>query len=79
MSDAADKRIAELERELAGVQQMLYHVLDTVGEEVLVTKEALHRGITGDKMINVVDDAAREAFVFSIVDITDGSDDSDEQ
>lgn len=53
MSEAQDKKIDELERELTGVQQMLYHVLDSVGEPVVVTHESLKRGIPGDKMIDI--------------------------
>jgi hypothetical protein len=71
MSEAQDKKIAELESEVAAAQQMLYHVLSTVGEPVVVTKESLSHGIAGDTMISIEDNQEMDAFVFSIVSIED--------
>lgn len=67
MSEAAEQRVEELERELRGVQEMLYQVLNAVSEPVLVTKEILNEGITGDKMISIEEDVVLEGFVFSLV------------
>lgn len=66
MSDTADKRIAELERELRGVQEMLALVLNTVGEPVTVTKEAMRAGLPNGAQIRIDDDITADAFVFSL-------------
>jgi hypothetical protein len=71
MSEAQDKKIAELETELAWREQMLYHVLATVGEPVVVTKESLGRGAQGDTMISIEDDEQQDAFVFSLVNVSE--------
>lgn len=64
---AADEYIAELERELAGTQEMLAFVLKSVGKPVVVTKEALAQGLDG-VVINVDDDVKAEAFTFSLIE-----------
>ncbi len=66
-SDAADKRIAELERELRGTQEMLAFVLKAVGEPVIVTRESITAGL-GAAQISVEDDIERDCFVFKLVD-----------
>lgn len=63
-----EEKIAQLERELVGVQEMLAFVLKTVGEEVVVPKEALSRGLGQNVQIKVDDDAQRDAFVFSLTE-----------
>ena len=70
MSEAQDKKIDELERELIGVQQMLYHVLDTIGEPVVVTHDSLKEGITGDKMIDI-SQGDDQNWTFKLVSILD--------
>lgn len=67
MSDAADERIAQLERELIGTQEMLAFVLSQAGE-VVVPKEAVARGLGPSVQIRVDDDAQREAFVFYLTE-----------
>jgi len=71
MSEAQDKKIDELERELLGIQEMIYFLLQDAGEPVVITKEVLQRGIDGDKMISVVEDNKKNAFVFSLTNIGD--------
>jgi len=63
-----DEKIAQLERELVGVQEMLAFVLKVVGEEVVVPKELLKRGLGSSVQIKVDDDSQREAFVFSLTE-----------
>lgn len=69
ISDAAEKKIDELERELLGLQQMLYFVLTEIGEPVVVTKERLERGIEEDTMLNIDEDIQTDSFVFSVVKV----------
>lgn len=69
MSDKADERIAELERENRGLQEMLFQVLTEVGEPVVVRKETLQEGIVGDKMIDISLNEEEEVFVFRVVDL----------
>lgn len=66
MSEEQDKRIAELEKDLYGTQEMLAAVLFSVGEPVVVTKEQL---VTMDRnaQIEIKDDVQKDAFTFSLV------------
>lgn len=66
-NSTADQRIAELERELMGTQEMLAFVLAAVGEPVEVSKELLDSGLPENATIAVDDDVQRELFVFSLV------------
>jgi len=63
-----DEKIAQLERELVGVQEMLAFVLKVVGDEVVVPKELLKQGLGSSVQIKVDDDSQREAFVFSLTE-----------
>jgi hypothetical protein len=65
-------KVEELEREKRGLQEMLFFVLQAVGEPVAVNKEDLHRGAQTDKMINIQDNMQTEQFVFSIVEVPNG-------
>lgn len=70
MSQDVDNYANEaVERELRGLQEMLYFVLESVGEPVVVTKEQLKNGAGPDKMINIEDDVENGRFVFSIVEV----------
>lgn len=60
-----------LRRELIGVQEMLAFVLQEVGEPVVVSKEALSRGLPENLQIAVDDSAELEAFVFSLAEVTE--------
>lgn len=71
MSEAAEKRIAELERDLRGTQEMLFQVLYEVGEPVIVSKATLQEGIKGDKMIDIEIDEENDAFIFKVVNINE--------
>ena len=62
-------RVEELERELRGTQEMLGFVLQTVGEEVVVTKGQIAAGLPENAQIQVIDDIQRDAFVFSLVEV----------
>lgn len=66
MSEASDKRIAELERELRGVQEMLALVLNEVAEPVVVTKKQMREGLPDGAQIRIDDHVEEEAFVFSL-------------
>jgi hypothetical protein len=66
------ERIAALERELLGMQEMLFFVLQAVGEPVVVTKESMVATDKKDQMISIEDDIMHETFVFSVKEIPDG-------
>ncbi len=68
MSDAADKRIAELERELRGTQEMLAFILKEVGKPVVLKKATVNAGLPDNAQIQVDDNQVLDAFVFSIVE-----------
>lgn len=63
------KTVAELERELIGMQEMLFFVLQSVGKPVEVTKETMVATDRKDQMINIEDDIKRDVFVFSITEV----------
>ena len=78
MSEAAERRIAELEeqlaatrRELLGIQEMIYFILDEVGEPVVVGKEVLRLGAQKDRMVNIVENEDMGAFVFSVGEVNE--------
>ena len=60
----------ELKKEKRAVEEMLYQVLDAIGEPVPVSKEAMKQIRTADKQINIMDDG--DFFVFSISEVPDG-------
>jgi hypothetical protein len=60
-----------LKRELIGTQEMLAFVLQEVGTPVVVTKESVDRGLPENTQIAVDDNAELEAFVFSLVQVTE--------
>jgi hypothetical protein len=64
MSDEELTVEESLERELIGVQEMLAHVLATVGTPVEVAKESLQDGLPAGTEIQV--DDTPDAFVFSL-------------
>jgi len=64
-----DDKVAKLERELLGMQEMLFFVLQAVGEPVEVTKENMVATNRKDQMINIEDDILRDVFVFSIAQV----------
>lgn len=55
MTDASDKRIAELEKELHGTQEILGFVLKVIDENVIIPKAVVAGGI-GEKSQIVIDD-----------------------
>lgn len=61
-----DERIAQLERELIGTQEMLAFVLKAIGEPVVVPKEFIKEGLGENAQIQVDDDLQKDAFVFSL-------------
>lgn len=67
---SADEKIAELEKERLAVEEMLFLVLDTVGEPVVVSTEKM-RGGTSDRMIDITFDDEADAWVFKAVTITE--------
>lgn len=58
-----------LRRELRGVQEMLYQVLYSVGEPVVVSCETLRNGMTENKRIDVFQDIDNDVFIFSLKEI----------
>ena len=71
MSEIEEQKIAELERELRGVQEMLFLVLDEVVEPVQVPAAKVKAGIRGDKMIDITLDTDKEFWTFRVKDIVD--------
>lgn len=69
MSETAEKRIEELERELRGTQEMLFLVLEAVVEPVYVDARRVKDGIQGDKMIDITLDEKAGEWVFSVKDV----------
>lgn len=67
MSDT--DRIAELEREKRGVEEMLFQVLNHIGEPVEIPLTTLNEGIVGDKMIDITLHGDIQAWVFRVVDV----------
>lgn len=71
--EALEKAVASLEeerdyykREWIGVQEMLAHVLNSVGKPVTVTFEQLNNGIDSDTGIVVDMNQDAQAFIFSL-------------
>lgn len=62
----SEERVAELERELAGTQEMLGFILLTVGEPVVVPKATLTEGIPAGAVIKIDENIEDESFVFSV-------------
>lgn len=69
MLDIHDEEVAQLRRELLGVQEMLFFVLKAIDKPVMVTKESMVRENMKDQMINIEDDLQRDAFIFSVSEI----------
>jgi hypothetical protein len=67
-SNTAEQKIAELERELRGVQEMLAFVLQAAGP-VVVTREALENGLPANAQIAIDDNMMTEEFTFSLVEV----------
>lgn len=74
MTEQENTGAGSMERELSGLQEMLYFVLDAVGSPVVVTKKRLKEGIRGDQMISVEENMDDESFIFSIIDIASVTD-----
>lgn len=60
------QEIDDLSRELQGTQQMLGHVLQSVGHPVFVSKAVLQEGIPDGAQIRIDDDVAGDRFIFSL-------------
>lgn len=70
MSEAAEQRIAELEGHNAGLERMLFFVLDAVGEPVRIPNETIEAGIVGDKVIDIRQEDG--AWVFGVQEASNG-------
>lgn len=68
MSNAADEKIAGLERELLATQEMLAFVLAALDEPVVVSKDFIKNGLGEGVQIVIDDDEAKNAFVFYLAD-----------
>jgi len=67
MSDAAEQKVAELERELKGSQEILFGVLMAIGEPVEVSIEALKDMISQQAhVINVNLDTERNVAICTL-------------
>lgn len=53
MSEAAEKKIADLEQELRVAQELLFLVLDEVGEPVVIDSDEAKRKSMTDRMIDL--------------------------
>lgn len=60
-----------LRRELVGTQEMLAFVLKAVGEPVVVPKEEVASGLGDNVQIAVDDNMAENAFVFSLIEVSE--------
>jgi hypothetical protein len=67
MSEAAEQRVAELEELLAGLERMMYFVLDAVDEPVYVSNERVEAGVQGDTSINIIPE--NDGWVFSVGEV----------
>ena len=65
--EKAEKRIAELEKEVRVAQEMLYQVLNAIGEPVVVTGDDLKAGVVGDQIIDANYVEAEDVWVFTLV------------
>lgn len=69
LMESLERERDDLRRELRGVQEMLFLVLDTVGEPVQVPAEVVSNGIEGDKMIDITLDTDNLFWTFRIVEV----------
>lgn len=60
-----------LRREVRGLQEMIYQILNEVGEPVVVPAETLKAGVVGNKQISVVQDTDADCFIFSLTEVPD--------
>lgn len=67
--DELVKKVEALQRELRGTQEMLFLVLETVGEPVQVPAEVVSGGIKGDKMIEITLDTDNLYWTFRTVNV----------
>jgi hypothetical protein len=58
-----------LRRELAGTQEMLALVLNSVGSPVLVPHEVIKRGLPDNTQIQIDDDAQLDGFIFQLTEV----------
>ena len=58
-----------LRREIRGLQEMLYQVLNEIGEPVVVSRETMEKGVDHTKRIAIDNDTDNEAFVFFLEDV----------
>lgn len=60
-----------VEDELRVAQELLYLVLEQIGEPVELTSERLRNGISKDRMIDLELDNQRDVWVLRVVEISD--------
>jgi hypothetical protein len=74
MSEAAEKRIAELEQEVRSAHEMLFAVLWASGEVVVDAVKAKEALFAGDKMIDArlgTSDEGRDIWIFDVKEIAE--------
>jgi hypothetical protein len=72
MAEAEDKKIAELERDLEGLREMLYGLLLTVNEPVIIDVQQLKEAIqAGGRMIDISLDKEKQQFLVKLVDLSE--------
>ncbi len=60
-------QVSALEREKRGLQEMLFLVLDEIGEPVEISEEVIAGGIKGDKMIDITNQDG--VWVFKVIHV----------
>lgn len=68
MSEKLEEAYEQMKREARAAEEMLFFVLDTVGEPIFVSDELMHRPL-GERYINVDRDEERSGFVFSVQEV----------
>jgi hypothetical protein len=64
-----DEDVRELEKGKRVAEELLYLVLEKIGEPVELTSERLRGGIVGDKMIDLTLDNQRDVWTIKIVEV----------
>lgn len=61
-----------LRREVTGLQEMLGHILLSVGDEIVISKSQMKEGFENNVNIVIDDDVENDVFVFRLETVEDG-------